>query len=328
MLIIHARQRSASGGRPRGRGRMTRAGVVSPWTTASPPPPSERRELGMYECSDCGSAACCAGEEGPFPGNCPTAIWTGTICCGPTRRRRRRARASGRARGGQGYCRLTRIEEIMDFARRCGYSRLGLAHCIGLQDEAAVVKRVFEANGLADGGRCLQGGGAAQGGPRPDATTTRSRPASSRACATRSDRRGSSPRRARSSTSCSGCAWATTACSSSTRWRPVTVLAAKDRVLGHNPLAAVYQADGYYHDRLFPTAKAVGERRLTGLPTRRLDGARRAGCPAAARRHHQEGSCDGVGVPLTRGARESGPRPSSLDSRGPLGRRSHGPRPG
>ena len=47
-----------------------------------------------------------------------------------------------------GYCRLTRIEEIMDFARRCGYSRLGLAHCIGLQDEAAVVKRVFEANGL------------------------------------------------------------------------------------------------------------------------------------------------------------------------------------
>jgi hypothetical protein len=32
------------------------------------------------------------------------------------------------------------------------------------------------------------------------------------------------------------------------------VLAAKDRVLGHNPLAAVYLADGYYHDRLFPTS--------------------------------------------------------------------------
>lgn len=35
---------------------------------------------------------------------------------------------------------------------------------------------------------------------------------------------------------------------------PVTVLAAKDRVLGHNPLAAVYLADGYYRDRLFPPA--------------------------------------------------------------------------
>ena len=27
----------------------------------------------MYECSDCGSAACCAGEAGPFPGDCPTS---------------------------------------------------------------------------------------------------------------------------------------------------------------------------------------------------------------------------------------------------------------
>ena len=27
---------------------------------------------------------------------------------------------------------------------------------------------------------------------------------------------------------------------------PVTVLAVKDRVLGHNPMAAVYQIDAYY----------------------------------------------------------------------------------
>lgn len=33
---------------------------------------------------------------------------------------------------------------------------------------------------------------------------------------------------------------------------PVTVLAAKDRVLGHNPLAARYLADGYYRSKLFP----------------------------------------------------------------------------
>ena len=35
---------------------------------------------------------------------------------------------------------------------------------------------------------------------------------------------------------------------------PVTVLAVKDRVLGHNPLAAIYMADGYYCDKLFPEA--------------------------------------------------------------------------
>lgn len=32
---------------------------------------------------------------------------------------------------------------------------------------------------------------------------------------------------------------------------PVTVLAVKDRALGHNPLAAVYLADSYYRKRLF-----------------------------------------------------------------------------
>jgi uncharacterized metal-binding protein len=33
---------------------------------------------------------------------------------------------------------------------------------------------------------------------------------------------------------------------------PITVFAVKDRVLCHNPLAAVYQADAYYKDKLFP----------------------------------------------------------------------------
>ncbi|AHM57870.1 hypothetical protein EAL2_808p03660 (plasmid) [Peptoclostridium acidaminophilum DSM 3953] len=33
---------------------------------------------------------------------------------------------------------------------------------------------------------------------------------------------------------------------------PVTVAAAKDRVLGHNPMAAVYLAQSYYKSRMFP----------------------------------------------------------------------------
>ena len=32
----------------------------------------------------------------------------------------------------------------------------------------------------------------------------------------------------------------------------VTTLLTKDRVLGHNPAAALYQADGYYAKKLFP----------------------------------------------------------------------------
>lgn len=35
-----------------------------------------------------------------------------------------------------GYCRLTRVEEIMEYTRRCGYRKLGLAFCAGLSKEA------------------------------------------------------------------------------------------------------------------------------------------------------------------------------------------------
>ena len=33
---------------------------------------------------------------------------------------------------------------------------------------------------------------------------------------------------------------------------PITVLSAKDRVLGHNPLAALYLSEGYYNKKLCP----------------------------------------------------------------------------
>lgn len=43
---------------------------------------------------------------------------------------------------------------------------------------------------------------------------------------------------------------------------PTTVLAAKDRVLGHNPVAALYLAESYYREKLFGAAgdAAAGSR--------------------------------------------------------------------
>ena len=47
-----------------------------------------------------------------------------------------------------GYGRVTRIEDIMDFARRIGAQRLGIAHCIGLMQEAKVAQEIFAAHGF------------------------------------------------------------------------------------------------------------------------------------------------------------------------------------
>ncbi len=48
----------------------------------------------------------------------------------------------------EGYCKKTRVEEIMDFARKCGFKKLGVAFCIGLKREMAVLNKILTANGF------------------------------------------------------------------------------------------------------------------------------------------------------------------------------------
>ena len=42
----------------------------------------------------------------------------------------------------------TRIEEIYEFSEKMGYHRLGLAFCVGLSSEAAIVEDIFERRGF------------------------------------------------------------------------------------------------------------------------------------------------------------------------------------
>ncbi len=206
----------------------------------------------MYTCAECGRVACISGDAEAYPRNCPS-VEPG------------RAELLAQYKGGEvrhlaqnaalveahGYCRLTRVEEIMDFARRSGYSRLGLAFCVGLQDEAAVVARIFKANGLAvDSVACKN---AAL--PKEELGLTDEDKVAPGGFESMCNPVGQAQSLARAGTElnvllglCVG--------HDSLFFRhsvaPVTVLAVKDRVLGHNPLAAIYLADGYYHDRLFP----------------------------------------------------------------------------
>lgn len=48
----------------------------------------------------------------------------------------------------EGYCRLTRVEEIMKFARKINAHKIGIANCIGLVNEARIFARILRANGF------------------------------------------------------------------------------------------------------------------------------------------------------------------------------------
>ena len=60
--------------------------------------------------------------------------------------------SAGYTNRDQGYARIRpikpRIVETVEFAQRMGYSRLGLVFCMGLRQEAAVVHQILETNGF------------------------------------------------------------------------------------------------------------------------------------------------------------------------------------
>jgi uncharacterized metal-binding protein len=52
----------------------------------------------------------------------------------------------------------TRITEICEFAKRMGYKRIGLVFCVGLKNEAAIVDRILKKNGFDVVSVCCKAG--------------------------------------------------------------------------------------------------------------------------------------------------------------------------
>ena len=48
----------------------------------------------------------------------------------------------------EGYCKWTRVEEIVQFAKRMGYKKIGIANCISFVDHAYVLSGILESHGF------------------------------------------------------------------------------------------------------------------------------------------------------------------------------------
>ena len=48
------------------------------------------------------------------------------------------------------YLRYTRVEEVVEFAGRMGYRRIGIATCVGLIEESRILARILRKNGFED----------------------------------------------------------------------------------------------------------------------------------------------------------------------------------
>jgi uncharacterized metal-binding protein len=210
-------------------------------------------------CSIAPAERMCQNPDGRAPSDCPTVHHDSTIRRALTETRnpdvlefvRQASIQEGEGYGDKerGYEHVrpikARIQETIEFARKMDYRRLGLVFCVGLRKEARVVERLlsdssFEvASGLCKMGRV----------PKEEIGL----------------RDEQKIRVGAFEPMCNPIAQAMVMNDAGTEFNivmglcvghdslflkyaeaPCTVLAVKDRLLGHNPLAAVYTIDSYY----------------------------------------------------------------------------------
>jgi uncharacterized metal-binding protein len=166
---------------------------------------------------------------------------------------RRLALASARTESA-GYRRATRIEEIMDFARRIGAEKLGIAHCGGLIREAKLARDIFLAGGFEVYAVCCKVGSIAKDKVglkeeekvRPGQYEVLCNPVAQAALLAKV---GSQLNVVM------GLCVGHDSLFFMHSTVPTTVLVAKDRVLGHNPIACLYTSHSYYSDLTEPVER-------------------------------------------------------------------------
>jgi len=139
----------------------------------------------------------------------------------------------------------TRMVEICEFAKRMGYARLGLAFCLGLAREAAVVEEILKKNGfevvsvLCKAGRTLK----EALGLREEHKIFQGTPESM--CNPIYQAKLLNHEKTDFNVLLGLCVGHDSLFFKFAE-APTTVLAVKDRVTGHNPLAAIYLSGTYY----------------------------------------------------------------------------------
>lgn len=157
--------------------------------------------------------------------------------------------AEGYCNRGQGYESVRpakpRIVEIIEFAGRTSYKRVALVFCVGLRREAAIVHEIFEANGLdvisivCKAGRVPKEmlGLTEEQKVAPGSRESMCNPILQAMVANRHQSQFNV---------LLGLCVGHDSLFFKYAEAPTTVLAVKDRLLGHNPLAAIYEYESYY----------------------------------------------------------------------------------
>lgn len=206
----------------------------------------------MYQCAKCGPEGCVAGNLSKTMPVCPSLDREMQEKIGQYYKEEENLAIAHNAAlvEAEGYGRRTRIEEIIEFIGKMGYRKIGLLFCTGLKKEANEVQRILEHYGLevASVG--------CKNGAFPKSHINIRDEEKIQGCS--------------DEIMCNPIGQAMVLNAEKTEFNillglcvghdtlalkyleaPVTILTVKDRVTGHNPLAPIYLAQSYYHDKLY-----------------------------------------------------------------------------
>ena len=216
----------------------------------------------MFTCAQCAVRACESGQLDKMPKNCPMrdSAYFDQLLAEYEKPENHDFFLTSSAIESLGYCRWPRLREVVEFAKRMGYTLLGMAFCGGLHKEAKVVDQLLRDQGFQVVSVICKTGAI----PKAKAGVTRQTvfPQGTEGLRLIQLELLEEPM-------CNPIAQAQLLNQAETQFNiclglcvghdslfykysqaPVTTLVAKDRVTGHNPVAAIYCADGYFHDRL------------------------------------------------------------------------------
>ena len=104
----------------------------------------------MFTCAECSVAACRSGELDKMPKNCPMRdpAYFDQVLDEYFKPENHDFYVNCSAIEALGYCRWPRLREVAEFAKRMGYTRLGIGFCGGLHREATIVDRILRDQGF------------------------------------------------------------------------------------------------------------------------------------------------------------------------------------
>lgn len=139
----------------------------------------------------------------------------------------------------------TRIVEICEFAKKMGYERLGIAFCVGLVKEARLVTEIFESHGFEVVSVLCKAGRTSKDLLGLDESQKIFQGTDEAMCNPIYQAKVLNHEKSHLNVLLGLCVGHDSLFFKYAE-APTTVLAVKDRVTGHNPLAAVYLSESYY----------------------------------------------------------------------------------